>query len=47
MRTSEKPETVLRTGSNDAAETLISLQNVVKTYITPAGSFKALKGSTC
>jgi putative ABC transport system ATP-binding protein len=44
MRTSEKPETVLRTGSNDAAETLISLQNVVKTYITPAGSFKALKG---
>ncbi len=30
--------------STAEAEALITLQNVVKTYATPAGSFKALKG---
>jgi putative ABC transport system ATP-binding protein len=44
MKTLEKPETILRTGSNSAAESFITLQNVVKTYTTPAGSFKALRG---
>jgi putative ABC transport system ATP-binding protein len=44
MKTLENPETLRRTGSNGASESLITLQNVVKTYTTPAGSFKALKG---
>ncbi len=44
MRKLEKPETALRMGSNGAKESFITLQNVVKTYTTPAGSFKALRG---
>lgn len=44
MKTLEKPETLRRTGSNGASESLITLQNVVKTYTTPAGAFKALRG---
>jgi putative ABC transport system ATP-binding protein len=44
MKTLEKPKTVLRMESNGGAESLIALQNVVKTYVTPAGSFKALRG---
>ncbi len=44
MRTLEKPETALQTGPNDAVESFITLRNVVKTYVTPAGSFKALRG---
>jgi putative ABC transport system ATP-binding protein len=44
MKTLEKPETVRRMGANGGAESLIALQNVVKTYTTPAGSFKALRG---
>lgn len=44
MKTVEKPETILRMGSNGASESFITLQNVVKTYVTPAGSFQALRG---
>ncbi len=44
MNMPEKTEAVRRTGSNGATESLITLQNVVKTYTTPAGSFKALRG---
>ncbi len=42
MKTLGKPATAIN--GNDAAGSLITLQNVVKTYTTPAGSFKALKG---
>ncbi|MBK9925254.1 MAG: ABC transporter ATP-binding protein [Anaerolineales bacterium] len=44
MKTLEKPETVRPIEENSAAESLITLQNVIKTYTTPAGSFKALRG---
>lgn len=44
MKTIEKPGTILRVGPNDANEWFITLQNVVKTYVTPAGSFQALRG---
>jgi putative ABC transport system ATP-binding protein len=44
MRTLEKPEAGREMGSTLTAESFITLQNVVKTYTTPAGSFKALKG---
>jgi putative ABC transport system ATP-binding protein len=40
----EQPKTAQRIGFNGATESLITLQNVVKTYTTPAGSFKALRG---
>ncbi len=42
MRTLENPETV-SLGPGNAKESFIRLQNVVKTYVTPAGSFKALR----
>lgn len=44
MRTLEKPEAGREMGSTFTAESFITLQNVVKTYTTPAGAFKALKG---
>ncbi len=44
MKGLEKPEAVHLLRSNGAAEPLITLQNVVKTYTTPAGSFRALRG---
>lgn len=44
MNTQRRSETVREMRSTATAESLITLQNVVKTYITPAGSFKALKG---
>lgn len=42
MKTFGKSATA--TNGNGAAGSVITLQNVVKTYTTPAGSFKALKG---
>ncbi len=42
MTTLENPETV-SLGPGNAKESFIRLQNVVKTYVTPAGSFKALR----
>jgi putative ABC transport system ATP-binding protein len=44
METYPQKETVRRTGSTGSNETLISLRSVVKSYTTPAGSFKALRG---
>jgi putative ABC transport system ATP-binding protein len=44
MKTLEKPGVALRMGSKGAAESFIALQNVIKTYTTPAGSFEALRG---
>jgi putative ABC transport system ATP-binding protein len=44
LNTLTAPETVRQTGSTAAPEALITLRNVVKTYTTPAGSFKALRG---
>ncbi len=44
VETLEKTEAVPHKGPNRATEALITLRNVVKTYITPAGSFKALRG---
>lgn len=40
----EDPETVRRAGFSGEKEALITLRNVVKTFTTPAGSFKALRG---
>jgi putative ABC transport system ATP-binding protein len=44
MNARRKTGTVPETGPAAAAEPLIMLRNVVKTYTTPAGSFKALRG---
>ncbi|HMB24141.1 MAG: ABC transporter ATP-binding protein [Chloroflexota bacterium] len=44
MTTIEKPGMILRVGPNGAKESFITLQNVIKTYVTPAGSFQALRG---
>jgi putative ABC transport system ATP-binding protein len=43
-KTTKKPFTFNPMGSVGLKQSLISLQNVEKTYTTPAGSFKALKG---
>jgi putative ABC transport system ATP-binding protein len=43
MRILEKPDTVHERGTAATTEYLITLQNVAKTYTTPAGSFKALR----
>jgi putative ABC transport system ATP-binding protein len=44
LNTLTQPATLREMGSNGATESLIILKNVVKTYTTPAGSFKALRG---
>jgi putative ABC transport system ATP-binding protein len=44
LNTLKTPETIRETRSSASAETLITLRNVIKTYTTPAGSFKALRG---
>lgn len=44
LHTQERPKTVQVLKRTPGKETLITLQDVVKTYTTPAGSFKALRG---
>ena len=44
LHTQERPETVQALKRTPGKEPLITLQDVVKTYTTPAGSFKALRG---